>query len=91
MHLDIGKLARLTDRQLVEIYAHPRDKDGNITLQDGGKEAAIAGQASPSLESELRDLNVLASMFRMPQEDFKAAVEKLKTKWSVKEEAQMDG
>ena len=83
-HLPLSELAALTDRQLVEIYAHERDKDGAIKLPE--RDAATPEKAPDSLEKDLRDLTIIAGMLRMPQGKVDEATEKIKAKWAAKEE-----
>ena len=84
IHLPIHELARLTDRQLVEIYAHPRDESGNIKAPE--EPAAVRPNEAPdSLAKDLRDWTILTSMLRLPEEEYRKGAEKLKAKWAAKE------
>ena len=91
IHLPIHELARLTDRQLVEVYAHPRDESGNIKAPE--EPAVVQPIEEPdSLEKDLRDWMILTSMLRLPEEEYRKGAEKLKAKWAAKTaEGENDG
>ena len=72
-------VARLTDRQIYELYWHRRDKDGEVDIPD-----PIPVEAPPkvwTLDEELAQLNVLAAAFRIPEADLAVLREQLKVKY----------
>lgn len=84
-HVPLSELARLTDRQLIDIYAHERDKDGAIKVPEEGKEIAAPEQTAATLESDLRDLTILAGMLRMSPATYEETAAKIKAKWAARE------
>lgn len=70
---------------MVEIYAHERDEAGNIKVPEEKVEFRADDSMPATLETELRDLTVLAGMIHMSQADFESLAEQIKAKWAAKE------
>lgn len=88
-HVPLSEIALLTDRQLVDIYAHERDDKGDIKMP--AETVASPADEPASLERDLRDLNLLAGITRMPVEQFQELKVKLQEKWAAKTEGKGDG
>ena len=81
LHVPLSEIARLTDRQLIEIYNHPRDKEGRIKEPP---EPLPGASATPSLDRDLTLLAVVAANMRMPAEKYAALRKQLEEKWAAK-------
>jgi hypothetical protein len=75
-------VARMTDRQIIDLYWHRRNKDGEIEIPD-----PIPVESPPkvwTLEMELAQVGVLARMLRMPEADQEELREQLRVKYGAK-------
>lgn len=82
-HLTIDDYARLTDRQIVELYCHKRNKDGSIEADDGV--AVKAPERELTLSEEIHQLDILAGIFNWPAQMVADAKAKLAAKFSSKD------
>lgn len=75
--------AKLTDKQIFEIYLHPRDKDGSINFDASPKEntSESAEDKPDTFESDLEVLYNLATVTRMPSEKLNELEMKLREKY----------
>lgn len=78
--------AKLTDRQILDLYFHKRDEHGDIEPEKKPIEAPA--DQPPCLERELRSLDVLAATFRLPAEQVEEARAKLRAKYATMSQAQ---
>lgn len=90
VHLPLSEIAKLTDSQLIDVYNHPRDKDGRIKVPEEPIDKAPPG-TPPSLERDLCLLTVIAGTTRMPAEKYAALKQQLEAKWAAKESEATDG
>lgn len=78
-HVRIEDLARLTDKQIDELYFHPRNDKGAIEPQEKPTEAA---DGKPTLKSELMALWKMAKALRMPPEQWMELEKQLRAKYA---------
>lgn len=76
MHPDL--YARLTDRQVEELYGHPRDKDGNLKPPPAPK-----GRKPATYAEECMALEKLCLAFNVPKADRDAKLARIKAKYGV--------
>jgi hypothetical protein len=81
-HLRPWEIAKLTDRQIEELYFHPREQDGSITPVEDSH-----NREPKSLDEAIAQWVVIASQFRTPQDKVQAGIEMLRQKWAAKEES----
>ena len=73
-HLTLPEIGRLTDRQIADLYFHPREEDGSIKAQ--------VEEAQPgSLEYELQEARIMARKMGVCP---KALSRKVRERWSMK-------
>jgi hypothetical protein len=77
--LTMGEIARLTDRQILDIYYHKRDKETGAI-----EPPPVEADASrpPTLESELFALRQLAAALNMKPDNVAECEAKLKEKYA---------
>lgn len=80
--MPLDAVARLTDRQIDELYFHPRDKEGRIEPQ----EKPIAADGKPTLKSELMNLWKMAKVLKMPPEQWTELEKQLRGKYAAQGE-----
>ena len=81
-------LARLTNRQIDDLYFHPRDeKTGAIAVKNETPEKGMAVfTAVPDLRTELANLYKVADALRLPAEARAEAEKKLRAKFQARED-----
>lgn len=81
--LGIDGFGKLTDRQIVELYGHSRDKDGRIKVP-GGDLGATSEEPS-TLENDLMQLNKLCALFKTDEATRAQKEAELRAKYAAKE------
>lgn len=84
-HISMDQLARLTDRQIYELYFHPRDDKGSIEPKDEPERGAATEEEVPTYKSELRNWWKLANTLKMLPEQRIAGERKLREKYGIQE------
>lgn len=80
--LAIAEVARLTDRQILEIYWHKRDKQGSILWPEDEVTAVAPEPEKPTtLARKLAQLEVVGRTLRIPETDLEKARAKLREKY----------
>lgn len=82
-HLTLEDYAKLTDKQIFEIYLHPRDEDGSIDFDASPKEEKPKPEEDKpdTLESDLEVLYNLATVTRMPAAKLNELEKQLREKY----------
>jgi hypothetical protein len=77
-HLRPWEIKKLTDRQIVELYFHPRNDKGEV-------EEVYERPAVPTLKSELFEIDLLYAQGVIKKDNAEQCKEKLRAKWAAKE------
>lgn len=85
-HLSIKQLARLTDKQIFELYFHPRDDKGAIEPKDEPEQGAATEEKKPTLKSELMNLWKMAKALKLPPEQWTELEKQLRAKFAAQGE-----
>lgn len=81
-HLSIDQFARLTDRQIFELYLHARNKDGGIDLAEPlPPDPVDEPEEPPSFEADLAALDMARDALRMRPEVYADLRAKLEAKY----------
>lgn len=91
--VSIDAYAKLTDRQIQDLYFHKRTKEGEIEMEmeDAATatvtppQDATTEEKPPTLENELLALDMLAAVVRMNPADVARAKEQLRAKYAAME------
>lgn len=83
-HLTPAEIGELTDRQIAQLYFHPRDKDGAIRRPES--EAVMGSMELPTtMEQELADIDLMCRKFHITPDRREVARNKVKEKWQKRE------
>ena len=80
--MPLDAVAGLTDRQIDELYFHPRNKEGAIEPQ----EKPVAADGKPTLKGELMNLWKMAKALKMPPDQWQALEKQLREKYAARGE-----
>jgi hypothetical protein len=90
-HLRPWEIRKLTDRQIQELYFHPRDDQGEIELPDGRRGRRVLGEPDApgldeqpvTLEQHLMHVDLLAARRVITRENADECKQKLREKWAA--------
>lgn len=77
-HGDLDSLARLTDRQITDLYFHKRNKDGQLVVPT---ETEIQEKKPNTYEEEVAGLFNLVKLLGMADADYESLKQKLDKKY----------
>ncbi len=83
-HISLDRYARLTDKQLFELYLHKRDSKGSIA--SGGDGVEIKARTGGTYEDELESLNMAIRACNTPPAKAAELRAKLKQKFDQPKE-----
>lgn len=61
--MPLADLAHLTDRQIADIYLHPRDEEGKVVMP----EPVLPGESGRSLPADAFDVGILGELPDTPE------------------------
>ena len=76
--LDPARIAPLTDRQILQFYFHPRDKDGSLKVD---AVEALEDTKPETFDEAMFSLDVLRHAVKLTDENYSECVAKLKKKF----------